>query len=451
MAISKIIVNGETHMDVTQDTVAANNLLVGKMATGADGNKVNGAVDVYDGTVNDTADVFTYDDPKDVDIIDYDGTLLYTYTASDFLALTELPPNPRHPGLVAQGWNWTLADAKEFVSEYGCLVIGQNYTTDNGHTKLYMDVTNADFTINIWLSLVDATVKIDWGDGSYAATLTGTGSKSGSKKYAAAGRYCIQIWAESGSVYLGYYGANHGLLLYNGEAEDSRFYTAGYLRKVEMGDSVAGFRAQAFRSCVNLETISVSATCTNFGAKNNNYLFDSNLLKCVVVPHGSTGRDSYIFSSRCVSLKYFSLPKSTEMFGVDPSIIARSLVKYIVPWTSVSSIGGTDSYLYLTHFVCGESVTTFNNYALEYCQIKSLYLPSSVTSIGRYAFGNARNLSEVHIRATTPPSLSISGSFSKYPSVIYVPYSEDHSILEAYQNATNWSALADKLQEEPQS
>lgn len=44
MAISKIILNGVTQMDVTQDTVASNNLLSGETATGADGEQVVGAI-----------------------------------------------------------------------------------------------------------------------------------------------------------------------------------------------------------------------------------------------------------------------------------------------------------------------------------------------------------------------------------------------------------------------
>lgn len=44
MAISKVILNGNTLMDVTQDTVQANNLLSGNTATKNDGTKVNGSV-----------------------------------------------------------------------------------------------------------------------------------------------------------------------------------------------------------------------------------------------------------------------------------------------------------------------------------------------------------------------------------------------------------------------
>ena len=64
------------------------------------------------------------DDGKPVKLIDYDGTVLHSYTAAEFAALTELPANPTHTGLTAQGWNWTLADAKTSVASYGTLTIG---------------------------------------------------------------------------------------------------------------------------------------------------------------------------------------------------------------------------------------------------------------------------------------------------------------------------------------
>lgn len=51
MAISKVILNGVTQMDVTQDTVAASNLLSGYTATGADGQTVNGAYVPSGGTM----------------------------------------------------------------------------------------------------------------------------------------------------------------------------------------------------------------------------------------------------------------------------------------------------------------------------------------------------------------------------------------------------------------
>ena len=46
MAISKITLNGDTQMDVTNDTVVANHLLDGDMATGANGERIRGTLQV---------------------------------------------------------------------------------------------------------------------------------------------------------------------------------------------------------------------------------------------------------------------------------------------------------------------------------------------------------------------------------------------------------------------
>lgn len=64
---------------------------------------------------------------KDVDFYDYDGTRIYSYTKTEFLALNSMPSNPTHEGLTAQGWNWTLSDAKDGVNSYGKLDIGQYF------------------------------------------------------------------------------------------------------------------------------------------------------------------------------------------------------------------------------------------------------------------------------------------------------------------------------------
>lgn len=60
MAISKLIFNGETQMDVTQTSVAANNLLSGETAVGADGEAVTGNYATPAGTMQIT-EPGTYD------------------------------------------------------------------------------------------------------------------------------------------------------------------------------------------------------------------------------------------------------------------------------------------------------------------------------------------------------------------------------------------------------
>ena len=75
---------------------------------------------------------------KEVNFLDYDGTILYSYTAAKFAALSSMPANPTHDGLTTQGWNWSLANAKAYVAKYRNLNIGQMYVNDNGKTRIYI-------------------------------------------------------------------------------------------------------------------------------------------------------------------------------------------------------------------------------------------------------------------------------------------------------------------------
>lgn len=52
-----------------------------------------------------------------------------------------MPANPTHEGLTAQGWNWSLIDAKNYVNKYGKLNIGQMYITSDGKTRLYITLS----------------------------------------------------------------------------------------------------------------------------------------------------------------------------------------------------------------------------------------------------------------------------------------------------------------------
>ena len=102
---------------------------------------------------------------SDINFWDYDGTLLYSWTLAELATKTELPPLPSHDGLVCQGWNWTIADIKDAGRE---LDIGALYITDNGKTRIYVDVdteTWDDFVLNYWQSTRNATT-VDWGDGT---------------------------------------------------------------------------------------------------------------------------------------------------------------------------------------------------------------------------------------------------------------------------------------------
>lgn len=130
----------------------------------------------------------TDDDP--VQFWDYDGTLLYSYSVEDFLALQEMPELAQHDWAIPEGWNWTFQGAQDFVREYGACIIGETYKTRSGATELVVDIDNDTLTPYIeWGETMNMTV--DWGDGSPEETFSSSTGKG--HTYATTGRYTIKV------------------------------------------------------------------------------------------------------------------------------------------------------------------------------------------------------------------------------------------------------------------
>ncbi len=122
---------------------------------------------------------------NDVNFYDYDGTILYSYSWAEFQALKEMPLLPSHEGLICEGWNWTLEDAKQMN---GWCEIGALYITDNGATRLYIEIVS-DYDREMSIYWGNSGI-IYWGDGAYTlASSRDTYFHTYEKK----GKYCIEI------------------------------------------------------------------------------------------------------------------------------------------------------------------------------------------------------------------------------------------------------------------
>ena len=95
-----------------------------------------------------------------------------------------------------------------------------------------------------------------------------------------------------------------------------------------------------------------------------------------------------------------------------------------------------------------KGVTKIGDYAFDSCtSLTNITIPDGVTSIGDNSFSNCSTNTELGgtytILATTPPTIQ-SNTFSNAKiNKIIVP----KGTLAAYKSATNWSALADKIEE----
>jgi hypothetical protein len=190
---------------------------------------------------------------------DYDGTIVASYSASAFTQLSQLPANPTHAGLVAQGWNWSLNDAKTFVTAHpnDPLNIGQMYITESGNTEI--DVIMQEGRLEPILTIcVNGTITVDWGDETTPDTVTGTSlntRQSVPHTYAQAGAYTISISAEGNNQYSFFSSSTYTLLRKNTIDNENKVY-ANAIQHIRIGSN-AQININAFYTCYSLSSITI--------------------------------------------------------------------------------------------------------------------------------------------------------------------------------------------------
>jgi hypothetical protein len=232
-----------------------------------------------------------------VRFLDYDGTLVTAYTPEEFAALEALPDNPTHEGLTAQGWNWSLADAKEYVASYNELNIGQMYVTSDDRTRIYIKLTEGRISPVLMLYLNNnSELDIDWGDGSTHSTFTSTDAdyKSERHEYSTSGDYVIAITVVSGSFAIQSQSTSYNSFFTDDRNSSSSSDTAylNSIQKVEIGTGITGIGDFAFRYCTSLTSITIPNTVTSIGS----YVFYyCTALTSIAIPDTVTSIGSYAF------------------------------------------------------------------------------------------------------------------------------------------------------------
>ena len=377
---------------------------------------------------------------NDVTFYDYDGTVVASYSLAEAQALTALPDGPTHAGLTFQGWNWTLADINALTRPMN---VGAMYITDDGKTRLYIHIADkARSTVPLYFSQTVANgVTIDWGDGSATETLAGTGNVNTSHAYGVAGDFTISLTPVAGCT-LGF-GNGSPYCCVMGNTNDIVY--CNMLQKVEIGSGVTSIGTSAFCSCFSLSSIVIPDGVTSMGDYALRYCYP---LSSVTIPDGVTSIGSSAFQY-CYSLSSIAIPDGVTSIVEYMFSECYSLSSITIPdgVTSIKTIafGLCRS---LSSITIPSGVTSIGNYVFQQCSsLSSITIPSGVTSIGNYAFGSCYGVAEYHLKPTTPPTLSNKNAFNEIPRdcIIYVP----QGCLEAYQNATNWTTYASKMQEEP--
>ena len=402
MATSTVKLNGTTLMTVNDTTAVAADVVQGKVFTAVDGTKTTG-------TASSGAAP-----QKQVNFIDYDGTILYSYTAQEANALSALPANPSHSGLTAQGWNWTLQEIKAQLTAMpdAPVWVGQMYITQSGDTEIDVHFVDAARLSPVLTICVNGTVTVDWGDNTTADTVTGSSLYTvlgPSHTYSSSGDYTIKIHSTSGQY--AFYGSNsYTLLRKSGVMNENRVYAA-CVQAIRIGSGATAINQGAFTYCVNLTHITIPNSITAIGVSAFRYCY--NLLS-ITIPSGITTLPQLAISS-CQNLIRVAIPSSVTSIGSTVFSSCYNLSSITLPSGITSIDTGTFSNCYsLTSITIPSRVTSISGSLFASCyNLESITLPSGLTSIGGSAFQNCYNLESITLPSTVT-SIGISAFQSCY-------------------------------------
>ena len=384
---------------------------------------------------------------SDINFWDYDGALLYSWTLAELATKTELPPLPSHDGLVCKGWNWTLADIKDAGRE---LDIGAMYITDDGKTRIYVDVdteTWDDFVLNYWQSNINATT-VDWGDGTTPETKNASSYIEHRHVYASSGSYVITMSVKEGTTMrLGHDG---GMLIAKGEKDSGR---CAMLRRVEVGARAARTDPQCFRNCSRLESISLPQTtkvyterafeqCTQLRVliaadmgEIRQTFYNCVNLRAIASTKGQTQRNDYAIAYTAVRQVNFDMTAANNAEALE-----RVHIKAVNG--QVGNFSGCRSLLYVT---IPADATTFVAAAFSGDNaLRRVTCLGDIASIPAQVFQRCYPLRFVDFtHCTAVPTLANVNAFDQtHPQLeIRVPA----SMADAWKAATNWSSLADHI------
>ena len=373
------------------------------------------------------------------------------------------------------GWNWTLSVIKTFrTNNPGYTVnVGAHYYTSDGKYHLIFDVPGGNGYpqfYSYWTAYLNVYGTIDWGDETVE-----TASGNISHSYEGGSKYECIVDTARDSIGVG---SGTGIQPYAIHLTEIR---------IPYGKGLSSIGC----TVPNLRVISTPSTLTYFSIDGTNVY---NGLEWITMPTGATtfvlGTGEHLkyqpmtYTTNFTSYKLNNATRIEELFFPN-SITApngNSAFRYDYSVKKIH-IGtgfnpGNATYMFTdarnleeVEFAPNGAGTSLPNYMFQYCvRLKKVTLPNNLTTIGTYVFQYCRALDEIEIPAsvtsigayalgstfttlimkgTVPPTIQTTSLSATLNSVI-VPWSADHSVVQAYKNTGNWTNFASIISEAAQ-
>lgn len=333
---------------------------------------------------------------RSVTFIDFDGTVLYSYSVKEYAQLTELPAGPTHwEHLNFIGWTHTLEETQNNREQ----IIGARYELKEPD-KYYFTIVVDNYECSITENSNQVNATIDWGDGTIDVYPTSYNILT--HRYEKNGEYEVCVY---------------GSILPNNHYTRISLPITYNFSDIFIKNSYYPYNPE-------------SVTYPNYHSKVM-YRLGETLGTFV----NMTGLEWLVVTDRLTATS-INIGQSARLRGCN----------FNDKITSIASRQNLNCFQ-----LCRlPNNSTIKIPVLTMSGLQELYIPNSITTLGTEISVIPNNAQKIHIMRSVVKDGDITTMTFNYASEIsnaniaisfYVPSDS----LEAYKTATNWSAIADRI------
>lgn len=359
-------------------------------------------------------------EPKYINFLDDDGTILYSWTEQELNEATELPPLPTEEGWTYQEWTWTLQEIKDnkFPMDVGVSRTPSNGASVRADCFFY---ENDNRNVYIMFNAKNDIVDVNWGDGMVDSYTFDSQDYlrqrvTANHTYTKAGKYTIYLTLRNKTGKISWFTPN-------GLAEDSNILPSR-IELIALGKDYEIISGYDFYGMVALKRISLANNIINL--------------------------DGLDWINGCYSLKCVCFPRSILPTSYSRTFYNTRAVEHIIlppnanPTQNQFITGGCS----IKRFNVPRSMTLLPSFSA--CNgLLFIYIPKSIKTVQSNAFSAIRKLQWIDFSdydvPTKIPTLQNTSAFSNTNPNAKL-YVRNQEMLDAFTAATNWSTYANQFE-----